>query len=213
MLAKGCEGWLSSIFILFSLFLMLNFVTGKSIFLVISFFCTLLLLFFIFFFRDPERSGQLSENHMLSPADGRVIDTRGRKICIFMNLTDIHVNRIPLDGHVVSVTHLAGNYKPAYTKESSGNERCIVRVETAHGAIEIIQIAGAFIRRIRSYIVAGDKVTQNQRFGVILFGSRVDVTVPENFNICVEKNQKVKAGKTIIAELKSDGRQTDIVSH
>ncbi|WP_338097389.1 phosphatidylserine decarboxylase [Methanolapillus ohkumae] len=205
MLAKGCEKWLMTILFIF----ILLFATGAALknpyLLLLSILFLSLFVFFIFFFRDPERYGEICETHMLSPADGRVVDIRGRKLCIFMNITDVHVNRSPISGKVISVRHISGSYKPAFFKDSDRNERFITLLETSHGMVEITQIAGTGVRRIRPYITHGDSVFQTQRVGTILFGSRVDVTIPESFGIQVKKWQKVKAGETIIAKIPATG--------
>lgn len=203
MLAKGCERWLTVISLSGVLTLFVWCVTRAVVLLpFVVFFAVLTVCAFVFF-RDPERHGTLSDEHMLSPADGRIVDIRGRKICIFMSLADVHVNRIPIDGKIISVTHLPGGYLPAFDKDAASNERNVVLMETAYGPIEMTQIAGAWVRRIRSYVVPEDAVSQRQRFGVILFGSRVDITVPEDFELCVGLHDKVKAGTTVIAKIKA----------
>ncbi|MDV0447595.1 Phosphatidylserine decarboxylase proenzyme [Methanosarcinaceae archaeon Ag5] len=210
MLAKGCERWLSAIFVLFAALLLASLAFHLPVLIALSVLAFLLFIFFLLFFRDPERHGEICETHMLSPADGRIVDIRGRKLCIFMNITDVHVNRSPLPGKVLSVRHVAGSYLPAFTKDSDRNERFITLLDTPHGIVELTQIAGTGVRRIRPYIECGDSVTQNQRVGTILFGSRVDVTVPESFCIEVKKWQKVKAGETIIAKISTSDSYSDI---
>ncbi|WNY26132.1 phosphatidylserine decarboxylase [Methanolapillus millepedarum] len=203
MLAKGCEKCLSAILMIFAASFLAGFVFHHPAFAVLSVSSFLLFIFFLLFFRDPERYGEICEAHMLSPADGRIVDIRGRKLCIFMNITDVHVNRSPLPGKVLSVRHIAGSYRPAFSKDSDRNERLVTLLETPHGIVELTQIAGTGVRRIRPYVACGDSVFQNQRVGTILFGSRVDVTVPDSFCIQVRKWQKVKAGETVIAKIES----------
>jgi phosphatidylserine decarboxylase len=204
MLAKGSK----RVFILFGC-IAVHFASIYMLFKrpVLLYACIVFLLLFIFsfyFFRDPERNGKIGAHHMLSPADGRVVSVDGNKICIFMNVTDVHVNRIPMDGQVLATQHSKGSYFPAFLKNSIHNERLTTKLKTPHGFVELVQIAGFGFRRIQSYINTGDAVSQNQRFGVILFGSRVDVTVPESFDIHVQKFQKVRAGVTIVASLKEN---------
>jgi phosphatidylserine decarboxylase len=160
-------------------------------------------VFFIFFFRDPEREITLCDRSMVAPADGKVVDIRGRKICIFMNFQNVHVNRFPLGGTVISIIHKKGGYMPAFCKDSHRNERSHLLIDTEHGPVEVIQIAGAAARRIVSYVKEGDILSKGQRFGMIRFGSRVDVTIPDNFEIACEKGSKLYAGKTVIAKIKS----------
>ena len=119
-----------------------------------------------------------------------------------MNLHDVHVNRAPLSGTVKSVKHVKGKFKPAFSKESDSNEKNIVVISTEYGDLEVTQIAGSFARRIICYVSEGQKVSRAQRIGMIRFGSRVDVTIPENFLITVNNKQKVRAGETTIAKLK-----------
>ncbi|WP_342306045.1 phosphatidylserine decarboxylase [Methanolobus sp. ZRKC5] len=159
-------------------------------------------IFFLFFFRDPEREIDVHEKHMLSPADGKVMDIRGRKICIFMNFQNVHVNRAPIKGKVHTIEHKKGGYIPAFCKDSHRNERNHVLIETQHGIVEVIQIAGTATRRIVSYVNEGEDIMQGQRFGMIRFGSRVDVTIPENFEIVTKIGDRMFAGETIIARIK-----------
>ncbi|WMW24279.1 phosphatidylserine decarboxylase [Methanolobus sediminis] len=159
-------------------------------------------IFFLFFFRDPEREIKEHESHMLSPADGRVVDIRDRKICIFMNFQNVHVNRLPITGKIHTIEHKKGGYIPAFCKDSHRNERSHTLIETEHGLVEVIQIAGTVTRRIVSYVQEGDHMKQGQRFGMIRFGSRVDVTIPENFDILIKKGDRLFAGETVIARIK-----------
>jgi phosphatidylserine decarboxylase len=159
-------------------------------------------IFFLFFFRDPEREIKEHDSHMLSPADGRIVDIRDRKICIFMNFQNVHVNRLPITGKIHTIEHKKGGYIPAFCKDSCRNERSHTLIETEHGLVEVIQIAGTVTRRIVSYVQEGDYMKQGQRFGMIRFGSRVDVTIPENFEILIKKGDRVFAGETVIARIK-----------
>lgn len=159
-------------------------------------------IFFFFFFRDPERKIEEHDSYMLSPADGKIVDIIGRKICIFMNFQNVHVNRAPINGKVHLIEHKKGGYIPAFCKDSHRNERSHTLIETEHGIVEVIQIAGTVTRRIVSYVQEGDHMKQGQRFGMIRFGSRVDVTIPENFEILTKKGDRVFAGETVIARIR-----------
>lgn len=157
-----------------------------------------LYFFFLFFFRDPERKPE--GEGLLSPADGVVLDVPdSKKIVIFMNLHNVHVNRSPLDGEVKEVVHIKGGFVPAFKKESGQNERNILKLKTADGEIVVTQIAGLIARRIDCYVKSGDRVKRGQRIGMIRFGSRVDVTIPESFTVKVKPGSKVKAGQTVLA--------------
>jgi phosphatidylserine decarboxylase len=139
---------------------------------------------------------------MISPADGTVIDIRDRKICIFMFFQNVHVNRAPISGKIKEITYKKGGYLPAYRKDSDRNERNEFIIHSKYGDVSVIQIAGAIARRIVSYSRVNDVIEQGQRIGMIRFGSRVDVTIPEDFDIIVGKGERVLAGKTVIAKIK-----------
>lgn len=156
------------------------------------------------FFRDPERPG--SAPGILAPADGVVqsIDEweDGRtRVATFMNPFNVHVNRAPLDGRVVSVEHVPGGFVPAFNKESERNERVVWRFETEVGELELQQIAGTVARRIVPYLAAGAKVTKGERIGIIRLGSRVDVYLPAGIAPAVRVGDKMVAGETVLARL------------
>ncbi|WP_188193847.1 phosphatidylserine decarboxylase [Nonomuraea sp. SYSU D8015] len=155
----------------------------------------------LWFFRDPDRTP--GEGRVLSPADGVVqsIDPwpDGRtRVAIFMSPLNVHVNRAPLAGNVTSVQHVAGGFLPAFNKDSDQNERVVWHFETALGDIEMVQIAGAVARRIVPYLSAGAKVEQAERIGLIRFGSRVDLYLPEGMSPAVSVGEKTVAGVTRI---------------
>ncbi|AEH61517.1 phosphatidylserine decarboxylase related protein [Methanosalsum zhilinae DSM 4017] len=162
--------------------------------------------FFLWFFRDPKRRTRICNNCLIAPADGRIIDIRNRKICIFMNIHNVHVNRVPISGRVVNIEYKKGGYLPAFCKDSERNERCEITLETPHGEITVTQIAGTLVRRIVSYVQIDDKVIQGQKIGMIKFGSRVDVTVPESLTITCKKGDRVIAGETVIAKMQGVNR-------
>ncbi len=162
----------------------------------------LLTLFLLVFFRDPERKPAGDEDDAVSPADGRVISKNDRTIGIFMNVHNVHVNRAPLSGIVMEIDYKPGGYIPASNKDSDVNERNYVKIMTDNGNIELTQIAGVLIRRIVSYISQGDLVKRGERIGMIRFGSRVDVIIPEVYTYTVSVGDKVKAGESIIARKK-----------
>jgi phosphatidylserine decarboxylase len=153
----------------------------------------------LWFFRDPER--EITEGRVISPADGVVQSIMpwrdGRtRVAIFMSPLNVHVNRAPLAGTVTSVEHIPGGYVPAFNKESEHNERVIWHFDTELGDIEVVQIAGAVARRIVPYVPRGCKVEQGDRIGLIRFGSRVDVYLPEGIESAVEVGQTTTAGVT-----------------
>ncbi len=141
------------------------------------------------------------EDYMVSPASGKVINLSENSVSIFMHIYNRHVNIAPIDGVVSSITYKKGAFFPAFVKRSDRNERNIIRVKTAHGMIEITQIAGFLARRIRCVVKEGDIIKRGQVIGKIFFGSRVDVSVPaDKFSIVVQKGERVRYGKTIIAK-------------
>ncbi|MBB4942284.1 phosphatidylserine decarboxylase [Streptosporangium album] len=153
----------------------------------------------LWFFRDPERTP--GPARILSPADGVVqsIDPwpDGRtRVAIFMSPLDVHVNRAPLAATVTSVEHVAGGFVPAFNKDSDKNERVVWHLDTALGDIELVQIAGAVARRIMPYVTAGAKVARAERIGLIRFGSRVDLYLPEGITPAVSVGQRTVAGVT-----------------
>ena len=205
MLAKGSLSWISTA-------MLFTAVTGyfsinssgviKVLISGLSIIALLLTLFLLVFFRDPERKPVGDEDDALSPADGKVISKNDRTIGIFMNVHNVHVNRAPLSGTVIEIDYKPGGYIPASNKDSDVNERNHVKIKTDNGNIELTQIAGVLIRRIVSYISEGSQVKRGERIGMIRFGSRVDVMIPEVYSYTVNVGDKVKAGESIIARKK-----------
>jgi phosphatidylserine decarboxylase len=153
----------------------------------------------LWFFRDPER--EITPGRVISPADGVVQSIMpwkdGRtRVAIFMSPLNVHVNRAPLTGTVESVEHIPGGFVPAFNKESEHNERVVWHFGTELGDIEMVQIAGAVARRIVPYVPQGSKVEQGERIGLIRFGSRVDLYLPEGIDAAVEVGQATTAGVT-----------------
>ncbi|MCY4729095.1 protein sorting system archaetidylserine decarboxylase [Natronomonas gomsonensis] len=162
--------------------------------------CLLAGLGALWFHRDPERSPPPSG--IVAPADGRVSVVREEgdrvRVAVFMNVTDVHVNRAPAPGTVESVTHTPGKHLPAFTKESDRNER----VDIVCAEYELSLIAGAVARRIHPYVEDGERLERGQKVGHISFGSRADVLLSSAYDIediRVSKGQRVRAGETVIA--------------
>jgi len=153
----------------------------------------------LWFFRDPDR--EITDGRVISPADGVVQSIMswpdGRtRVAIFMSPLNVHVNRAPLAGTVTSVEHVPGGYVPAFNKESENNERVVWHLDTELGDVEMVQIAGAVARRIVPYVTSGTKVEQGERVGLIRFGSRVDVYLPQGIEAGVDVGQATTAGVT-----------------
>lgn len=175
-----------------------------------------LALFVIFFFRDPERSYHGNEpGVVLTPADGTILEVRpidgaanpiGRsavKVSIFMSIFNVHVNRIPVSGTIEDTRYTPGKFFSAnLDKASSENEQHMIVMKTDPGGpIAVVQIAGLIARRIACWVQKGDRVLRGQRFGLIRFGSRLEVYLPAESRIMVKVHQKVKAGMTPIGYL------------
>jgi phosphatidylserine decarboxylase len=179
---------------------------------IFLFFAVLLLLktvIFLIFFRDPDR---VIGKGIVASADGKIREITDVKdddignctmISTFMNLYNVHVNRIPIDGTVKNITHKKGLHLPAFKKESEKNERVITIIDTKIGTVKVIQIAGTIARRIFPYIKIGDKMKKGEKIGIIKFGSRVDVYLPNKklSKICVRVGDIIKAGESTIAEI------------
>ncbi|MDD3246652.1 MAG: phosphatidylserine decarboxylase [Methanosarcina sp.] len=205
MIAKGSEPWLFTAASVTALFAIFSRATDSLPFLNHAVHMGMALTFFmVIFFRDPERKVTISDAYMISPADGTIIDIRDRKICIFMFLQNVHVNRAPISGRIREITYKKGGYLPAFCKDSERNERNEFIIDSKYGDVQVTQIAGIVARRIVTYSGVNEVVEQGQRIGMIRFGSRVDVTIPHDFDITVCKGERVLAGKTVIATIKND---------
>jgi len=174
----------------------------------------LLLVFVTAFFRNPQRKIPGDAKAVVCPADGKVIEikeidepdflkTRCIRICVFMNVFNVHINRIPLAGTVKKVQYFPGKFFVAsLDKASALNERNAVLIESKGGVkILVVQIAGLVARRIVNYLAAGDSVAKGDRFGLIRFGSRLDLYLPLNTKISVRMGETVKGGETVMGVL------------
>ncbi len=172
----------------------------------------LLTWFSCHFFRDPERVIPRDANIAVSPADGKVIriDTRPDPItglnrtciCIFMNVFSVHVNRAPVAGKVQDIKYFAGKYfNAAWDKAATDNERCAYKLIDAEGnEWSMVQIAGLIARRIVCRVDIDDNLERGERFGMIRFGSRVDLYIPDSYTPSVEIGEQVFAGQSIVAK-------------
>ncbi len=171
-------------------------------------------LFIVWFFRNPERFFQGEEKVLISPADGKVIKIedvavngtisgRFKKISIFMNVFNVHVNRAPYSGKIEKINYHEGKFLSAnLDKASLDNERNEVMIRTEDGRpVWMVQIAGLIARRIICWVNVGATINKGERFGLIRFGSRVDVYLPEDSRISVKLRDKVKAGQTVLGYL------------
>ena len=168
-----------------------------------------------YFFRDPDRFPIMDENYLISPADGKItqiIETNGPKelglegkkytrISIFMDVLCCHVNRVPYTGTVAEIFYKPGKYINAtLDKASEDNERNYLKLKNSNGdELIVVQIAGMIARRIVCDVKVGDTIKQGDRFGIIRFGSKVDLYF-ENYQLLVCKNQNTVAGETLLAK-------------
>ncbi len=174
----------------------------------------IIFLFNFYFFRDPERNIPKGNDLILSPADGTVVmiedvdepyyfKTKVRRVSIFLSVFDVHVNRIPVIGKVEFLKYIKGKFLVAFAdKASEENEQSIIGIRHEKGKILFKQIAGIIARRIIYHVVEGDTVDAGDRFGLIRYGSRVDMFFPENIELKVSLKDKVYGGETIIGEFK-----------
>lgn len=178
-------------------------------------FFTLLTIFVFWFFRNPERVIPQEPSAVVSPADGKIIvaevinedrylKEKALKISVFMNVFNVHVNRVPYSGKVVDVIYNKGKFISAnLDKASMDNEQNAVILDIGSGTrIMFVQIAGLIARRIVCYLKPGDTVEKGKRMGLIRFGSRVDVYLPAGSTLNVKIGDKVVAGETILGYLK-----------
>ena len=173
---------------------------------------------FLFFFRDPERTITQSPLAVLSPADGRVMSAgppigqdlpagSWQQISVFLSPMDVHVNRIPIGGRVTKVRYHPGRFLPAFRAEAGDlNEYTEVWLDHGGQTVVVRQIVGILARRIVCRTKEGAEVQAGERFGVMKFGSRMDVFVPSTASIRVKVNDRVVGGVTVIAVLSDDGR-------
>ena len=190
----------------------------------------LLPLFVANFFRDPDRTTPEGADLVVSPADGKVLsigevdegrylNRRLKRICIFMSVTNVHVNRVPASGRVKGVRYNPGKFLIGFAEKASlDNEQNAIIIETVASRdtalatardgsqapgreVLFVQIAGFVARRIVCYLTGGEQVVAGERFGLIRFGSRVDVYLPLEAEVLVKEGQRTKAGETVLARL------------
>ena len=173
----------------------------------------LLAAFFLWFFRDPSRQIPSEPGLVVSPADGKVeaaeliqtTDGSRLRVIIFLNVFDVHVNRVPVTGTVSVVEYREGKFLNAMRAESAvHNEQTLVTIDSGTYTVSFKQIAGLLARRIVCNLKAGDPVVRGQRMGLIKFGSRVDVLLPPAAQLHVKAGDRVKGGSSVLASMISD---------
>ena len=169
--------------------------------------------FILYFFRDPERIIPVGDGLVVSPADGKVIEIldctepyftniKTKRVSIFMNVFNCHVNRSPIKGQVIDIKYKEGKFLPANKfKATVENEQAAILLsDKLERKVAVVQVAGLIARRILCLAEVGDELKRGERFGMIRFGSRLDLYLPLSSKILVDKGQKVVAGQSIIAK-------------
>jgi phosphatidylserine decarboxylase len=169
--------------------------------------------FFLFFFRDPDRHPPTGPNLVVSPADARIMVAGERAgagappgewqfISMFLSPMDVHINRLPVEGRITRVEYHPGSFLPAYRKEAGElNEWTEVWIDTPGGPLVVRQIVGILARRIVCRVKPGDVAGRGARFGVMKFGSRIDMYLPLSATVLIKAGDKVVGGETVIARL------------
>lgn len=186
----------------------------------------ILTLWCIYFFRDPLRVTPIDKDLVIAPADGEISwvglckppaelelgEVELHRISIFMDVFSVHVNRMPMSGTIKKILHKAGRVLNAkLDKASEVNERNSLLIETDHGDIVVVQIAGLIARRILCWAQTGEQMHAGQRLGLIRFGSRVDIYLPLSAKLLVAYGQKTIAGETCLASFKADKTIEDFI--
>ena len=193
----------AALIILFLLVIFFYFIY-KPLFLIFL----ILLIFTFYFFRDPERVVPLGDDILVSPADGLITNIsehkEGKKsytkVSIFLNVFNVHIQRLPLSGQITKIDYIEGKFINAtLDKASEENERLRLTLKSGSNVIYITQIAGLIARRIICYLKTNERVNQGERYGIIKFGSRVDIEFPNSYNLMVSIGQQCIGGETIIA--------------
>ena len=169
----------------------------------------ILLIFTFYFFRDPERVVPIGDDILVSPADGLITNIteikEGKKtytrVSIFLSIFNVHIQRLPISGEVTKVDYIEGKFINAtLDKASDENERLKITIKNGNNLIYVTQIAGLIARRIVNYVKPNENINQGDRYGIIKFGSRVDIEFPNNFKLLVNEGQQCIGGETIIAQ-------------
>ena len=194
----------AALIILFLLVIFFYFIS-KTLFVVFL----IILIFTCYFFIDPERVVPLGDDILTSPADGlitniseiKIGNKKYTKVSVFLSVFNVHIQRIPISGEITKVDYFEGKFINAtLDKASEENERLKLTIKSKNNLIHVTQIAGLIARRIICNVKPKDKINQGDRYGIIKFGSRVDIEFPENFDLLVSVGQQCIGGETIIAQ-------------
>jgi phosphatidylserine decarboxylase len=199
---------------IFVVLLALNYWVDNIFLKILTVLIGIVFVFNFFFFRDPERAVPQGADKIISPADGKVIkmdivdepyyfNGKAKRVSIFLSVFNVHVNRIPVNGTVDYYKYVPGKFLAAFAdKASLDNEQTVIGIKHEKGKLLFKQIAGLIARRIVCHVAEGDTVVAGERFGLIRYGSRVDMFFPENVEFKVEIGQMVVGGETVIGEFK-----------
>lgn len=176
----------------------------------------ILAAYFAFFFRNPSRTIERDDMAVISPADGTVQDVSpvkydeflkgaGTKVTVFMSVFNVHVNRSPITGEITCQKYVCGRFRPAYKDEVGfENEHHLIGIENERLRITVTQIAGILARRIVSWVTLNDRLEQGELYGMIRFGSCLEIVMPQNVDVLVQKGDKVKGGCSILGRIKDE---------
>jgi phosphatidylserine decarboxylase len=191
-----------------ALFLVVGLRTGAAILFVLAALAMLTAIFMTYFFRDPERTPPEGDELILSPGDGKIIVSETHKdesghefklVSIFLSVFDVHINRIPISGEVTRVRHVPGMFHRAFEPDALiENERTEITINSAYGEVSFSQVAGILARRIVCGLTQGEQVKRGERFGLIRFGSRVDIFLQPEVDVQVKLGDKVSGGVSVI---------------
>jgi len=176
---------------------------------------SLLLVFSLNFFRDPDRKIPEGDNIIISPADGKVttvttindpdVGENSKLVSIFLNVFNVHANRVPISGKVISVSRKNGQFVSAFRHDAAEvNEQTTTLLDTSIGVVKVKQIAGLIARRILCYAKSGENMKKGDRLGFIMFGSRTDVILPSSVDINVKVGQRVVGTETLIGNFENE---------
>jgi phosphatidylserine decarboxylase len=176
---------------------------------------SLLLVFSLNFFRDPDRKIPEGDNIIISPADGKVttvttindpdVGENSKLVSIFLNVFNVHANRVPISGKVISVSRKDGQFVSAFRHDAAEvNEQTTTLLDTSIGVVKVKQIAGLIARRILCYAKSGENMKKGDRLGFIMFGSRTDVILPSSVDINVKVGQRVVGTETLIGNFENE---------
>jgi phosphatidylserine decarboxylase len=211
MIAEDARGSLISYFVITLAAAVLWLLWPLKIFSVIFFGALFLLLFSLYFFRDPHRQVTNRPNCLVSPADGKIIAIKENVkhpvtgepswfVAIFLSITNVHVNRYPISGKVKSVNYKKGRFLAAFNPDAGDlNEQYVINLETDYGMVHLRQIAGIIARRLVCNSRIGDEVSAGEKFGLMKFSSRIDLYFPAAANLQVRDAEAVRGGETVLA--------------